>query len=91
MSQTVEVGTKAFIADGAIPQHARVKVGSAAGYVDVAGLAERDIGTALNEAFAAGDIVQSMKQIVVAVGQGAIAADSAYRYIRSAGRKQGFV
>ncbi len=32
--------------------------------------------------FAAGDVVESMKQIAVAVGQGAIAADSAYRYIR---------
>ncbi|MFW9851072.1 MAG: NAD(P)/FAD-dependent oxidoreductase [Candidatus Thorarchaeota archaeon] len=32
--------------------------------------------------FAAGDVVESMKQIAVAVGQGAIAADSAYIYIR---------
>ncbi|MFW9909902.1 MAG: NAD(P)/FAD-dependent oxidoreductase [Candidatus Thorarchaeota archaeon] len=32
--------------------------------------------------FAAGDVVDSMKQIAVAVGQGAIAADSAYLYIR---------
>ncbi|MHA2084671.1 MAG: NAD(P)/FAD-dependent oxidoreductase [Candidatus Thorarchaeota archaeon] len=32
--------------------------------------------------FAAGDVVESMKQITVAVGHGAIAADSAYRYIK---------
>ncbi len=32
--------------------------------------------------FAAGDVVESMKQIAVAVGQGAIAADSAYIYVR---------
>jgi thioredoxin reductase (NADPH) len=32
--------------------------------------------------FAAGDVVESMKQIAVAVGHGAVAADSAYSYIR---------
>lgn len=32
--------------------------------------------------YAAGDVVESMKQIAVAVGHGAIAADSAYTYIR---------
>jgi thioredoxin reductase (NADPH) len=32
--------------------------------------------------FAAGDVVDGMKQIVVAAGQGAVAADSAYKYIR---------
>ncbi len=32
--------------------------------------------------FAAGDVVESMKQIAVAVGQGAIAADSAYIFVR---------
>ncbi|MHA1943281.1 MAG: NAD(P)/FAD-dependent oxidoreductase [Candidatus Thorarchaeota archaeon] len=32
--------------------------------------------------FAAGDVVESMKQIAVAVGHGAISADSAYAYIR---------
>jgi len=32
--------------------------------------------------FAAGDVVESMKQIAVAVGHGAIAADSAYSYVR---------
>jgi thioredoxin reductase (NADPH) len=32
--------------------------------------------------FAAGDVVESMKQIAVAVGHGAIAADSAYSHVR---------
>lgn len=32
--------------------------------------------------FAAGDVVESMKQIAVAVGHGAIAADASYSYIR---------
>ncbi|MFX1261471.1 MAG: thioredoxin-disulfide reductase [Promethearchaeota archaeon] len=36
--------------------------------------------------FAAGDVVESLKQIVVAAGQGAIAADSAYKYIRDVRR-----
>ncbi len=53
-------------------------------------LVDADQRTNVPGLFAAGDVVQSMKQIVVAVGQGAIAADSAYRYIRSAGRRQGF-
>jgi len=39
--------------------------------------------TSIPGIFAAGDVVASMKQIAVAVGQGAIAADSAYRYLRS--------
>ncbi len=32
--------------------------------------------------FAAGDVAEGMKQIVVAVGHGAVAADSAYKYLR---------
>lgn len=39
-------------------------------------------GTNIPGVFAAGDVVESMKQIAVAVGHGAIAADSAYSYIR---------
>lgn len=39
--------------------------------------------TSVEGAFAAGDVVDSLKQIAVSVGQGAIAADSAYAYIRS--------
>ncbi|MBN2230491.1 MAG: thioredoxin-disulfide reductase [Candidatus Thorarchaeota archaeon] len=38
--------------------------------------------TSITGVFAAGDVVESMKQIAVAVGHGAIAADSAYSYIR---------
>jgi thioredoxin reductase (NADPH) len=38
--------------------------------------------TNIEGVFAAGDVVESMKQIAVAVGHGAIAADSAYSYIR---------
>ncbi len=38
--------------------------------------------------FAAGDVVESMKQIAVAVGQGAIAADSAYLYVRELQRTE---
>ncbi|MHA3963860.1 MAG: NAD(P)/FAD-dependent oxidoreductase [Candidatus Thorarchaeota archaeon SMTZ1-45] len=38
--------------------------------------------TNISGVFAAGDVVESMKQIAVAVGHGAIAADSAYSYIR---------
>ncbi len=44
--------------------------------------------------YAAGDVVESMKQIAVAVGHGAIAADSAYAYVRKIQRgeegKRGF-
>jgi thioredoxin reductase (NADPH) len=36
--------------------------------------------------FAAGDVAEGMKQIVVAVGHGAVAADSAYKYIRRVDR-----
>ncbi len=38
--------------------------------------------------YAAGDVVESMKQIAVAVGHGAIAADSAYAYVRQIQRGQ---
>ena len=38
--------------------------------------------TNISGVFAAGDVVESMKQIAVAVGHGAIAADSAYSYVR---------
>jgi predicted RecA/RadA family phage recombinase len=56
MSQFDDTGFKTFEASGAIPKHARVKL-EAAGTIAVAGLAEKDIGTALQEAFAAGDRV----------------------------------
>ncbi|MBS3795420.1 MAG: FAD-dependent oxidoreductase [Candidatus Thorarchaeota archaeon] len=40
------------------------------------------MATNVKGVFAAGDVVDSLKQIAVAVGHGAIAADSAYAYIR---------
>ncbi len=40
------------------------------------------MATNVKGVFAAGDVVDSLKQIAVAVGHGAVAADSAYAYIR---------
>jgi len=57
MSQLNDTGYKGFVASAAISQYARVKV-DAAGTVSTAGLTDKDIGTALNAAFAAGDLVQ---------------------------------
>ena len=54
MSQLVESPTKSFEADAAISQYARVKLDSD-GKITVAGLAEKDIGTAQREAFGAGE------------------------------------
>jgi thioredoxin reductase (NADPH) len=45
-------------------------------------ITDREQKTNVPGLFAAGDVVDSMKQIAVAVGHGAIAADSAYKYIR---------
>ncbi|MHA2379257.1 MAG: NAD(P)/FAD-dependent oxidoreductase [Candidatus Thorarchaeota archaeon] len=47
---------------------------------------DREQKTNVEGLFAAGDVVESLKQIVVAAGQGAIAADSAYKYIRDVKR-----
>lgn len=80
----------AFIALGSSPESALVKPLNVEMNQHGEILTDADQGTNVPGFFAAGDVVQSMKQIVVAVGQGAIAADSAYRYIRSADRKQGF-
>ena len=49
-------------------------------------LTDRHQATNIPGIFAGGDVVESMKQIVVAVGHGAIAADSAYNYIRGTTR-----
>ena len=54
MSQYVDSNVKTFIADEAIAQHLRVKLDSD-GKVTKAGLTDRDIGTAENAAYAAGD------------------------------------
>ena len=48
-------------------------------------LTDREQKTNILGLFAAGDVVDSMKQIAVAVGHGAMAADSAYKYIRGVG------
>jgi predicted RecA/RadA family phage recombinase len=56
MSQYVDTPTKTFEADAAIAKHARVKLDTD-GKITTAGLADKDIGTAVDEAFAAGDII----------------------------------
>lgn len=56
MSQHVETNTKTFTADEAIAVNLRVKLDSD-GRVTVAGLTDKDIGTAVTAAFAAGDSV----------------------------------
>jgi len=56
MSQYVDGNTKTFIADEAIAVHLRVKLDND-GRVTVAGLADKEIGTAVTPAFAAGDPV----------------------------------
>jgi hypothetical protein len=56
MSQYADGNTKTFIADEAIAVHLRVKLDSD-GKVTVAGLADKEIGTAVTPAFAAGDPV----------------------------------
>jgi thioredoxin reductase (NADPH) len=45
-------------------------------------IADAHQGTNLLGVFAAGDVVENLKQIAVAVGQGAIAADSAFSFVR---------
>lgn len=56
MSQFVDGNTKSFECDEAIALHARVKL-DADGKVTTAGLADKEIGTALQETFAAGEHV----------------------------------
>jgi hypothetical protein len=56
MSQFVDGQTKTFIADEAIAVHLRVKLDSD-GRVTVAGLTDKEIGTAVTPAFAAGEPV----------------------------------
>ena len=72
----------AFIALGSEPESALAKsigvVTNERGEV----LVDAKQATNIPGVFAAGDVVESMKQIAVAVGHGAIAADSAYSYIR---------
>lgn len=56
MSQYTDGQTKTFIADEAIAMNLRVKL-DADGRVTVAGLTDKEIGTAVTPAFAAGDRV----------------------------------
>lgn len=56
MTGIVETGCRSFTAAGVIPQYARVKVDSD-GRVSVAGLGDKDIGTAHRQAFAADDVI----------------------------------
>lgn len=56
MSQQVDTNTKTFVCDEAIAQFARVKLDSD-GRVTAAGLADKEIGTACTETFAAGEPV----------------------------------
>lgn len=56
MSQYVDGNYKAFRASAAITQYARVVLASG-GTISTAGLTDKDIGTAMQAAFAAGDVV----------------------------------
>jgi len=56
MSQFVDGNTKAFRCSEAIPLYSRVKIAST-GLVAVAGLAEKEIGTAVVAGFTSGDLV----------------------------------
>jgi Uncharacterized conserved protein (DUF2190) len=56
MSQQNDTGFKGFLASAAIAQYARVKMASD-GTISTAGLTDKEIGIAQNQAFAAGDQV----------------------------------
>lgn len=56
MAQMIDGNYKGFVASAAIPQYARVTLGSD-GTIAKSALAEIDIGTAQQAAFAAGDVV----------------------------------
>jgi hypothetical protein len=56
MSQSDDTGYKTFVASAAIAKYARVTLAST-GLIETAGLAVKEIGTATNAAFAAGDRV----------------------------------
>ena len=72
-----------FVALGSDPESTIVKAVNAATNKRGEIITDKEQRTSIPGIFAAGDVVASMKQIAVAVGQGAIAADSAYRYVRS--------
>lgn len=56
MSQFVDGNYKTFVSDEAIDAHLRVKLDSD-GRVTIAGLTDKDIGTAVTPAFAAGETI----------------------------------
>ena len=60
MSQYVDGNLRGFIADEAIAQHLRVKHDSE-GRVTVAGLTDRDIGTALESASNDGSVIEVLR------------------------------
>jgi thioredoxin reductase (NADPH) len=73
----------AFVALGSKPESALAKsIGVKTNDYDEI-LVNAKQATNIPGVFAAGDVVESMKQIAVAVGHGAIAADSAYTYVRN--------
>jgi hypothetical protein len=55
--QYVNNGSKTFLCDEAIPQYSRVKL-DPDGRVTIAGLADVDVGVAMNPTFAAGEAVE---------------------------------
>jgi hypothetical protein len=55
MAEQVDTGTKTFTASAAIPQHARVVFEATTGFVKAAAITEKEVGTALTEAFASGN------------------------------------
>ncbi len=79
--KTIEVDG-AFIALGTVPESKLAKDLGVATNEKGEILVDAKMATNIPGFFAAGDIVETLKQISVAVGQGAIASDSAYTYIR---------
>lgn len=55
MAEFVDGNTKTFTASAAVAKHARVVLDATSGKVDAAVITDREIGTALTEAFADGD------------------------------------
>jgi hypothetical protein len=56
VSQYIDANVKSFVADEAIAAHLRVKLDSD-GRVTIAGLTDKELGTAVTAAFAAGDSI----------------------------------
>ena len=80
-TKTIEIDG-AFIALGTIPESKLAKDIGVETNEKGEILVDAKMATNIPGFFAAGDVVETLKQISVAVGQGAIAADSSYTYIR---------